>query len=439
MDNLEKCQSSLNKMMEYSFDLESQLIMKDEEMLQKQRFDRVTGVLNNSALIESLKSNLNRAYFLLNMDNFSNINSAYGFDIGDEVLFEVSQLLNIVKPNDFELYRYCSDRFVLVSQNIKSNNELKVIAESIISFFNASDIMIDDEIPIPVSFSIGISKAKGLSAITQAEQAIKEIRHSRRNYYYIYDQKLERLDLQQENVYWINKIRESIVEDEIVVFFQPIYNNHTKKIEKYECLSRVYDEGTFVSPFSFMEAAIQTKVLHLMTQSVIEQACRKFSNTQYEFSVNITKDDLFMNYLNEFLLKTCVKYNIDPSRIVLEILEDITSISENIILEQLNLFRESGFQVAIDDFGAENSNFSRLLEFKPDYLKIDGAFIKDIVTDKNSHLITESITHICKKSGIKVIAEYIHNQDVLDVVTEIGIDYSQGYYIGAPSQDLVKQ
>jgi len=106
-----------------------------------------------------------------------------------------------------------------------------------------------------------------------------------------------------------------------------------------------------------MEAAIQTKVLHLMTQSVIEQACRKFSNTQYEFSVNITKDDLFMNYLNEFLLKTCVKYNIDPSRIVLEI--------------------------------------------KPDYL------------------ITESITHICKKSGIKVIAEYIHNQDVLDVVTEI--------------------
>ncbi|MEA3228847.1 MAG: EAL domain-containing protein, partial [Campylobacterota bacterium] len=180
------------------------------------------------------------------------------------------------------------------------------------------------------------------------------------------------------------------------------------------------------------------RVLHLMTQSVIEQAFRKFSKTHYEFSINITRDDLYMNYLENFLLKNCKKFNIDPSRVVLEILEDIVTLQEKNILDQLNIFRERGFQVAVDDFGAENSNFSRLLEFKPNYLKIDGAFVKNIVDDFNSRLITESITYICKKSDLKIIAEYIHNKEVLEVIKEIGIDYSQGYYIGAPSVDLVE-
>jgi len=189
-----------------------------------------------------------------------------------------------------------------------------------------------------------------------------------------------------------------------------------------------------------MEAARETNVLHLMTRSVIMQSCKKFSKTHYEFSINITKDDFFITEipLEEFLPKNCKKYNIEHSRVVLEILEDISTLDEKDILEQLGSLRINGFKIAIDDFGAENSNFSRLLEFKPDYLKIDGAFIKDIVNDKNSRLITESITHICKESDIKVIAEYIHNQEVLDAVVEIGIDYSQGYHIGAPSTDLVE-
>jgi len=429
MDELKKCQD----------ELANQLEVKSQELLYQEQHDKLTGVLNSIALFEFLKTNQNRTYFLLNIDNFSNINSAYGYEIGNETLIEITKSLNLVKPKNFKLYRYYADKFILIGKESKTDSELQTIAESILSFFNASDLMIDDEIPIPISFSIGVSASKGLHAMLQAELALKEIRKSRRNFYYIYDQKLENLELQQESVYWINKIRESILEDEVVVHYQPILNNHTKKIEKYECLSRIDDEGTFVSPFSFMQAASATKVLHLMTRSVIEQAFKKFSDTEYEFSINITKDDLYMNYLNSFLIKNCFKYNIDPSRVVLEILEDITSLSETTILEQLNVFRESGFQVAIDDFGAEHSNFSRLLEFKPDYLKIDGAFVKNIVEDFNSRLITETITGICKKSGIKVIAEYIHNREVLEIIQELGIDYSQGYYIGEPSVNLVKE
>ena len=438
MDKLQKCQQEIQRISDYSFELENQLDIKNQEIEYQKNHDAVTGALNNYALTTLLIKGQNSYYFLLNMDNFSNINDSYGYEAGTEVLIEMTRMLNIVKPSESKLFRFCADKFVILGTREKSSDELRSMADEIISFFNASNIMINNDIPVNASFSIGVSDASGITAISQAELALKEIRKSRRNDYYIYDQSIENLALQQETVYWINKIRESILEDEMIVHFQPIMNNHTQVIEKYECLARIDDEGDMVSPYRFMEAAKATRVLHLMTQSVILQACKKFTKTEYEFSINITKDDLFMGYLEKFLLKNCIKYKINPSRIVLEILEDISTLNEENILDQLDSLRMNGFQIAVDDFGAENSNFSRLLEFKPDYLKIDGAFIKNIVDDKNSRLITESITHICKESGIKVIAEFIHNQDVLDAVVEIGIDYSQGYHIGAPNTELIK-
>ena len=121
---------------------------------------------------------------------------------------------------------------------------------------------------------------------------------------------------------------------------------------------------------------------------------------------------------------------------LLELLEDIVTLTESDMLEQINSLRRRGFKIAIDDFGQENSNFSRLLELNPDYLKIDGAFIKNIIEDKQSQIIVEAIVDICKKSGIKVIAEYIHNESVSKRVEDLGIDYSQGYFIGEPQKEV---
>lgn len=437
MDKLLECQKELDRVLEYSNELEHEISTKNKELEYQKNYDSVCGILNNFALTEQLKEKKNSYYFLLNIDNFSNVNNAYGYELGSKLLLEVVKLIKVVMPRDAQLFRFCADKFVLTGTNKKRKDELMSIAQEILSFFNMSTISLNDSIEVQVSFSIGISHTPGLIAIYQAELALKKIRQSRRNHFYIYNQNLENLEVLRENVYWINKIKESILGDNIIVHYQPIMNNKTKIISKYECLSRIQDKGELVSPFKFMEAAIATRVLHLMTQSVIRQACKKFANSDYEFSINITKDDLYMDYLEAFLLKNCQKYNINPSNIIVEILEDISTLNEVNIIEQLDSLRVHGFQIAVDDFGAEKSNFSRLLEFRPDYLKIDGAFIKNIVEDENSQLITESITHICKESGIKVIAEFVHNKEVLEVVTKIGIDFSQGYYIGAPSTELI--
>lgn len=393
--------------------------------------------LKNCAAFKALlRSNKKISLILLNIDNFSNINDSFGVEYGDEIFTRIQDTLNQFKFPNIDIYKLESDEFALVNLNIASDNESIEIANQICSFFNTNEIELDEDIAVNISFSIGITSGKGLSVLNNARLVIRELREHTRGTYKVYDMKSPYIRAVQENVYWVHKIQESVAEDTIIPFFQPIINNETQEIEKYECLARIDNDGDFVSPYHFMSAAKETRVIPLITKSMIKQSCRMFSKSEYEFSINITNEDLELGYLQEYLVRNTKLFNIKPSRIVLELLEDISSLNKGTILKQLESLRSLGFKLAVDDFGSESSNFSRLLEFEADYLKIDGAFIKDILTDERSRIITKGIVSIVHQLGIKVIAEYIHSQEVQDKVNELGIDYSQGYLHGKPSRTL---
>ena len=399
--------------------------------------DLLTNLLSNRALTYKLKNSKKVNYFLFNIDGFSNINGAYGYEIGDEVLKKVSGYLNLLKPQGSDLYRFCSDKFVIIYEEDIDTDAISKIADSILSFFSHTEIEVDEDIDLYISLSIGISSSAGLINITQAELAIEELRTTKNNSYKIYNSNSKYVYHAQQSIYWIQKVKEAVAEENIIVYFQPIINNKTNMIEKYECLARIKDDEEIISPFLFLNAAKASGNLSNVTKSIIAQSFKKFKDTGYEFSLNITGEDLQLEYLEYYLMKFSKKYNIDPSRVVLEVLEDITSLDHETIAKQLIKFKELGFKIAIDDFGAENSNLSRLLEVQPDYLKIDGAFIKNIIEDKKSQVIVDAIIMICRQGNIKIIAEYIHNASVQKRIEELGIDYSQGYYFGEPSPDLV--
>jgi len=399
--------------------------------------DVLTDLPDNRALIKKLNNIGKISYFLLNIDNFSNINNAYGYDIGDKTLVEIAKYLTMFKPKSSQIYRFGFDRFVLLDENYLSEEEITKVCESILSFFTQTELSIDD-ISIKISFTIGVSQAKGVTNITQSEWAMKEARSIARNNFSIFNASSYFIYKQQQDLYWMLKIKDAVESENIVAFFQPIRNNHTKTIEKYECLARIRDDNEDISPIAFMEAAKQIGGTSYITKAMIRQSFKKFANSQYEFSINITSEDLNLGYLEGFLLKEVNKYGINPQKVVLEMLEDISSLGGSQTLEQLNSLKMNGFQVAIDDFGAENSNFTRLLEIDPDYIKIDGAFIKNILTDETSQVIVDAIIMVCRDRGIKIIAEYIHSKEVQAKVEELGIDYSQGYYFGKPQRELVE-
>ena len=391
---------------------------------------------NRFALIDYLDGGEFANIFLINIDNFSNFNNTYGFEYGDKILIEIAKLITKSKPTASKLYRIDSDEFAVVSLGEMKANKLSDIASSMVSFFDQMEIPVDEEISTRASITIGVSSGVGNQILNQAKIAMKESREHSRGSYKIYDPNSMYIKKQQENVYWIHKIKDAFEKENLVPYYQPIINNTTKKIEKYECLVRIYDEGIVIPPIRFMEASRLTGTLSLVTRVIIEQSFKKFAHNEYDFSINITNSDFYFNYLEDFLLKHAYKNDVNPSRVVLEILEDIDSLSSPEVVSQLNALRGHGFKIAIDDFGSRSSNLSRLLEFSPDYLKIDGAFIKNILSDKKSLIIVEAMVLLCKKSNIKVIAEFVHNAEVQAKVEELGIEYSQGYYFSEPKEDL---
>ncbi|MBU0720175.1 EAL domain-containing protein [bacterium] len=420
----------------YHDKLEQMLEEKTKEVVYKSFHDELTDTYNHFALTDLIKKSGELKILLLNIDNFRNINDAYGFDVGDHVLVEASKLLKIIQPVNSKLFRLNSDEFVFVIEDEISKRGLVEILNSIEYFFSESEISLDYNIDIKISFSIGVSAGKGISALNEAKVAIRELREHTCGTYKFFDKDSDFLHKQHNNLYWIHKIKDSIGIGSLIPFYQPIINNKTGEIDKYECLARIEEGDTLIPPIRFMEAAKVTGMLPVITRTIIQQSCEKFSDTHYQFSINITSEDLYMEYLEEFLLKNTKKYNIKPSRLVLEILENITSLNDDTTLKQLHSLRKKGFKISIDDFGSESSNFSRLLEFSPDYLKIDGSFIKNILDDEKTKIITEAIVYIAHKSNIKVIAEFVHNAEVQKLVKEIGVDFSQGYYFSEPKKDL---
>jgi len=160
------------------------------------------------------------------------------------------------------------------------------------------------------------------------------------------------------------------------------------------------------------------------------------SSNNFIFSINITEEDLSKNYLIEYLQEKALQYNINSSRVILEILEGISSNSKKGQIAQLLQLKEKGYLIAIDDFGTEYSNFERVLDLEIDFLKIDAKYIKDINTNPKSYEIVRAIAFFARNAGIPCIAEFVHNESVQKIVEELGIEYSQGYLYSVPSKIL---
>ena len=233
----------------------------------------------------------------------------------------------------------------------------------------------------------------------------------------------------QSSMYILSEV---LVNDMVVPYFQAIVNNKTQDVEKYECLARIIHNDEVLTPDFFIETAELTGLLPDITRIMIRKSFKYFKTRTEDFSINISEQDLNNNYLYEFLQDNIDKYSIKPSRVVLEVLEGVSTNGAEKNFDQLIALKELGFKLAIDDFGAQNSNFERVHKLKVDYIKIDGSFIKNIDTNTMSYQVAKTITNFSKSIGAKVIAEYVHNESVQNKIIELDIDYSQGYYFAEP-------
>jgi len=401
----------------------------EEEITYLAYHDSLTGLYNGRYLQQQKIENF---LLFLNVDNFSYVNLAYGFDIGDKLLVAISNELKELCPKQ-DVFRINSDEFAVnYTENVRAYEKI----EKIRTHFNKITFYIDD-ISLHITFTYGASEGKSTSLYNSA-LALKKAKKSGKNQYYIYNEEDDYYEQNQRKEFlkYNGILHNALKYDLIKPFFQGIRDNKTKLINKYEALARIVVDDEVITPYLFLKTAQLSGLLPQITKIMIDKSFAYMSNNDMQFSLNITENDLNQNYLEDYLLKNAFRYKIAHNRVVLEILEGISANGKKDHFEQLNSLKRQGFLIAIDDFGAEYSNFERVLDLDIDFLKIDAKYIKNIDKNSKSYEIVKSIVYFAKSANIPCIAEFVHNENVQKIVEELGIEYSQGFYFSEPKDEI---
>jgi diguanylate cyclase (GGDEF)-like protein len=397
--------------------------------------DMLTGLFNRYSF-DLDQNNLKEPVLLLvNIDNFKHTNDFYGIKAGDFILKRLSEILKGFIPKDLnaKLYRLGADDFGISFDNF-SNYNPEILAQTIISEVG-KEAFIYDHYHIAITISIGISREKPL--LEKANMALKYVKKNTRMRFLTYKKDLNLYDNISRNLNILSLLKNAIKRDAVVVYFQPILNNNNGEIEKYECLVRAIDENNrILTPGSFLPIIKETKLYEDITEIMVEKSVAAMKNTRYEFSLNLSIEDILDKRFHAFVKGIFNSHAEIARRVTFEILESEGIENYQLVHDFIREMKKYGCKIAIDDFGAGYSNFEHILRLDVNYLNISSSLIKNIDFDIHSQIIVETIINFTKKLHIKTIAEHVHTEEIYKKVKMLGIDYSQGDYIGEPEPTL---
>lgn len=393
--------------------------------------DIVTGLPNSDKLTNDINPNKDSALFIINVDKFRHINETYGYNIGNKVSEELSDRLKSFIPNKFfKLYKLQINEYALLIRNKFILLDYNKIADLIYNL-TCEDSYIYDDISIPITISIGIAINNNVNneLLKEANFALENCKKYEKKYH-IYSNDI---DYNNELYEWTYKIKDAIENDRIILYYQPLINNITKKVVKYEALIRLKDKtGKVYSPFFFLDIAKKIKLYPQLTKIVVSKAIEKFNNMKEKVSINLSASDMTDEKIQNFILEKLNKNEDICKQIVWEVLETEAISNYDEIKLFLDKLKAKGCQIAIDDFGTGYSNYSNVIKLNVDCLKIDGSIVKEILEDRPSQIIIKSIVSFAKDLNLEIISEYVENEAIYLKVKELGIDLSQGYYFSKP-------
>ncbi|MEH1922907.1 MAG: EAL domain-containing protein [Nostoc sp.] len=412
--------------------------------------DALTGLVNRQEFERRVEEALRlacldyqvHALCYLDLDHFKIVNDTCGHLAGDELLRQITALLQEKIRKTDTLARLGGDEFGVLLTQCTIKQALRV-ANDLLSCVQKFRFVWEEQI-----FSIGVSI--GLVGIDMNSESLTEIirtadaacytskNRGRNRVYFAQTQDQEQLQRRGE-MQWVSRISQALENDWFCLYAQPIaaITPAAQNGDHYEVLLRLRDEqGNLVLPMAFIPAAERYNMMHLIDRWVIRTLFSNWStfvdNEQSIYAINLSgssiNDDQFIDFLHEqFIL-----HPISPQRICFEITETV-AIANLIKAKQfIQLLQGMGCSFALDDFGVGMSSFAYLKSLPVDYLKIDGSFIRNIVENPVDNAIVTAITHIASAMGIQTIAEFVENDAILERITALGINYAQGYGIATP-------
>lgn len=390
-------------------------------------------------LLTSLESKDESCLVLLQIENFDILDKFYDEKTVVKIENEFGKLILKLLPHNTifkKIYKLGDGRFALrdeYSNILKYNIDIEKFLQLLIENTKDTTIKLENieyDIEIIASYCHGIN-----NVYENTKHGIEKAKEMGESLICANDLVLELHKNAQKNIDTIQMVKKALDTCKIISYFQPIIENKSKKIVKYESLVRLINEqGEVITPHFFLDISKKGTYYSKITQRVIESSFNVLHHIEHNVSINLS----FLDIENSDVRKKLIQLISDPiykSRVTFEILEDEEVKDINTVIEFIKTVKELGdVKIAIDDFGSGYSNFERLLDYNPDILKIDGSLIKNIEHDKFSRNIVETIVTFAQKQNIQTIAEFVENENIYNILTEIGIDYSQGYFFGKPEK-----
>ncbi|MDX9756025.1 MAG: bifunctional diguanylate cyclase/phosphodiesterase [Sulfurimonas sp.] len=398
--------------------------------------DHLTNLPNTYRLRNDLDEYKHFALVVFNIDNFHTINNFYGHIVGDYVIEKVGKHLQdiISKQN---IYKLAADEFALVIPQNIGFYELKEYLEELCK--KIKNIVIEyQNINIYIDFTLGsATNRENKNIFSNVSMALKYAKDMGVKFW-IYEDRMNFENQYERNLQLSAVVRYAVENSKIFPYFQAIVDSKTSEIKKYECLARLMDQNEkILSPALFIPVAKKIKVYNIITKTIIDKAFETFEDSEFEFSVNLSIEDIMSSEMFNFIMQK-LKHSKASNRVIFELLES-DAIEDFVKVERfISEVKRYGAKIAIDDFGSGYSNFKYLTKMSADYIKIDGSLVQNIDVDKNALFVVETIVDFARKLGIKTIAEYVHSSVILGIVKDLDIDYSQVFYIDEPSVSISK-
>jgi diguanylate cyclase (GGDEF)-like protein/PAS domain S-box-containing protein len=416
--------------------------------------DAVTGLINRREFENQLVASLEKTHenpdhthglLYIDLDQFKVVNDTFGHTAGDELLLQVSDIIQAnIRSTDI-VARIGGDEFAVLLQQCDRERAREVAEVIRIAVeehrFDWQDAFTHVRCSIGVVMVTHESSSVG-SIMSSADVACYSAKDMGRNKIHMY-QDSDAVALHEE-MKWVSRITSAIDEERFELFFQPIVgigNNSNDPRGHYELLLRMRDEnGDLVQPDQFIPAAERYNMMSTLDRWVVHETLSKLADrksasgvARFTLAVNLSGTSLSEESFLDYVISELQKYKLPEGAICFEITETAAISNLSRVIHFMQTLKTLGCKFSLDDFGSGLSSFTYLKNLPVDFLKIDGQFVQNVTEDSVDESMVKAINDVGRAMGIEAIAERVETKEVMDKLGELGIAYAQGYYIARPA------
>ncbi|PCI18430.1 MAG: hypothetical protein COB62_06905 [Piscirickettsiaceae bacterium] len=409
--------------------------------------DSLTGLWNRRYFEKTLfelkektnKQNIQHGLLYLDLDQFKIVNDTAGHEAGDQLIKQVSDIIQSHIRDSDTLARLGGDEFGVLLPNCNLDNSISVsekIRNALDTYrfnWHEANFHIGSSIGIVMLNQNNIDK----NVLKMADIACYNAKDSGRNCIHVYENDNDQVIKRENEMNVISQINNALTHHRMHLYAQPItpINTEHNNQEYYEILIRMEDEkGDIISPITFLPAAERYGLMPKIDSYVISSAfswLKKPANKDIRLSINLSGTSInskefirnFYTNFSQFEFAHNISFEITETSTLRDFSESL-SFFENL--------KKLGYKIALDDFGSGLASFEYLKNLPIDTVKIDGSFIQSIESNDVDVAMVESIVNVCTKMNIQTVAEYVENEQILSILKTLNVDYAQGYAVSKP-------